>query len=99
MESRYTVHILPAEWRWAIFAATALVFSAFAPFLWVALSDTGSWQFMGALHNHADAATYIAKMVQGVNGIWLIGFLHTPEPHSGALVPVIYPLLGNLARL
>lgn len=99
MESRYTVHIMPSEWRWAIFVATALVFLAFAPFLWVAVTDTGHWQFMGALHNYADAATYIAKMVQGENGLWLIGFLHTPEPHNGALIPVIYPLLGHLARL
>jgi len=98
MESRYTIHIMPSEWRWAIFAATALVFLAFAPFLWVAATDTGNWQFMGALHNYPDAATYIAKMVQGESGLWLIGFLHTPEPHNGALIPVIYPLLGHLAR-
>lgn len=99
MESRYTVHISPSEWRWAIFAATALAFIAFTPFLWLAVTDTGPWQFMGVLHNYTDGASYLAKMGQGVNGIWLIGFLHTPEPHDGALLQVLYPLLGQLARL
>ncbi len=99
MESRYTIHIMPSEWRWAIFAATALVFLAFAPFLWVAATDTGNWQFMGTLHNYTDGATYIAKMGQGESGLWLLGFLHTPEAHSGALIQVLYPLLGHLARL
>lgn len=99
MQSRYTIHILPSEWRWVTLAAIALVSLAFAPFLWVALSNTQEWQFMGALHNYKDGASYIAKMLQGQNGQWLLHFQHTPEPHNGAFIQVIYLLLGHLSRL
>lgn len=99
MESRYTIHIMPAEWRWVILLASALVFLAFLPLLWVALTDTRDWQFMGTLHNYTDGATYISKMVTGQEGDWLIEFQHTPEPHHGAFIQVIYPLLGHLSRL
>lgn len=93
------VHIMPAEWRWVIVVAAGLALLAFAPFLWVAVSDTSQWQFMGALHNYQDAATYIAKMAQGMHGAWLLQFWHTPEPHEGALLPMLYAVLGHLARL
>ncbi len=99
MESRYTMHIMPAEWRWVTVVSIGLVLLGFAPFLWVALSDTNQWQFMGALHNYQDAATYLAKMAQGEAGAWLMQFWHTPEPHEGALIQVLYLALGHLARL
>src|SRR5690606_22859917 len=46
-----------------------------------------------------DGATYLSKMMLGMQGQWLVNFQHTPEPHSGAFLQVIYPLLGQLARL
>ncbi len=99
MESRYSLQIAPGEWRWVILLATGLVFLAFAPFIWVALSGTNQWQFMGALHNYQDGATYLSKMVQGGQGHWLIRFQHTSEDQSAAFLQVIYPLLGQIAHL
>ncbi len=99
MESRFTIHIAPAEWRWVIVVATGLVLLTFAPLVWVAVAGTNDWQFMGALHNYQDAATYISKMELGARGGWLTEFQHTPEPHPGALIAEIYPLLGQLSRV
>ncbi len=99
MQSRQTVHITAAEWRWVILIGSALVLFAFSPLLWVALRGTSNWQFMGALHNYQDGATYISKMRLGFDGGWLVYFQHTPEQHSGAFIQVIYLLLGHLARL
>lgn len=99
MQSRQTVHIMSAEWRWVILVGSTLVLLAFAPLLWVALRGTAGWQFMGVLHNFQDGATYISKMRLGYDGSWLVYFQHTPELHSGAFIQVIYLVLGQLARL
>ena len=99
MQSRQTVHIMSAEWRWVIIVGSALVLLAFLPLVWVALRGTPDWQFMGVLHNYQDGATYISKLRLGYEGNWLVYFQHTPEDHAGALMPFLYPLLGQIARL
>ncbi len=99
MQSRQTVHIMAAEWRWVIVVASAFVLLAISPLLWVALHGTPGWQFMGVLHNYLDGSTYISKMQLGYEGSWLVYFQHTPEAHNGAFIQVIYLLLGHLSRL
>jgi hypothetical protein len=101
MQSRDIIHITPAEWRWVVLVGVGLVVLAFLPLIWIALSGiSGSdWQFMGILHNYRDGATYLSKMVQGADGAWLVHFQHTPEDHNGALIQIIYPLLGHVAQL
>jgi hypothetical protein len=96
-----TIHITSAEWRWVVVFAVALTVLSFLPFLWVAFSGAGGtdWQFMGILNNYRDGATYLSKMEQGTEGTLLINFRHTPEPHSGVLIQVLYPALGQVARL
>jgi hypothetical protein len=99
--SQDTVHITSAEWRWVVIFAVALTALAFIPFLWVAFSGANGmdWQFMGVLNNYRDGATYLSKMVQGMEGTLLINFRHTPEPHDGVFIQVLYPALGQVARL
>jgi hypothetical protein len=101
MQSGFTAHVTPAEWRWATLVAVALVLLAFAPYglLVFTSAATSDWQFMGILHNSRDGATYLSKMMLGVQGDWLVHFQHTPEPHAGAFIQVIYPALGQLAGL
>lgn len=99
MQSRQTVHITAAEWRWVIVMSFLLVLLAFAPLMWVAVRGTGDWQFMGVLHNYRDGATYLSKMALGENGDWLMHFLHTPDTHGGALIQTLYIGLGHVARL
>jgi hypothetical protein len=99
MQTRHAVHIMAPEWRWVMVVGSALILLTFAPLVWVALTGASDWQFMGALHNYQDGATYLSKMEQGERGNWLIAFQHTPEPMAGAFIQVIYPLLGHLSRL
>ncbi|MBK8028852.1 MAG: hypothetical protein IPK17_04930 [Chloroflexi bacterium] len=99
MQSRQAVHIIASEWRWVIIVASGLILLAFAPLLWMALTGTSDWQFMGALHNYLDGATYLSKIVQGERGIWLTFFQHTPENYPGAFMQAIYPLLGHVSRI
>lgn len=99
MQSRQAVHIMASEWRWVIVVASGLILLTFAPLVWMALTGTSEWQFMGALHNYLDGATYLSKIVQGQNGSWLIFFQHTPERYAGAFIQVIYPFLGHLSRI
>ncbi len=93
------IHIAPAEWRWLIFVTSLLVLLAFVPLIWIAIQGTGDYVFMGALHNYLDGATYLSKMRLGTNGSLLVTFQHTPEVHNGALIQVIYPVLGYIAGL
>ncbi|MBL8165829.1 MAG: hypothetical protein JNJ61_27845 [Anaerolineae bacterium] len=98
---RDTIHVTPGEWRWVILFSGLLLLLAFMPFLWVAFSGAAAdhWQFMGMLNNYRDGATYLAKMLQGVEGMWMIEFRHTTESHAPILIQVIYPALGHLARV
>lgn len=101
MQSGYTAHITPSEWRWVIFVSVGLVLFAFTPFLLMFLGNVPGvdWQFMGVLNNHRDGATYLSKMMLGMEGEWVVHFQHTPEDHSGAFIQVIYPILGHVARV
>lgn len=97
-----SVQITSAEWRWVVLVAALLLLVAFVPFIWLALSGAGEdqWQFMGILSsNYRDGATYLSKMQQGYEGGWLVYFRHSPDAHSPVFIQVLYPLLGNIARL
>lgn len=101
MQSGFTGHVTPFEWRWVLVVSIMLVGLAFVPFLWVVINgnaDSG-WQFMGALHNHVEASAYLSRIRQGMDGDMLIQFLHTPESHTRFILQPIYPLLGQISRL
>lgn len=99
IRSTDTAHISPQEWRWLTVTASLLVLLVFAPMIWVALRGTEGWQFMGALHNYLDGATYLSKIQLGYENNWLVTFQHTPEDHAGAFIQVLYLVLGHFARL
>lgn len=101
MQSAYTGHIVPAEWRWVVIVSILLILAAFSPFVWSAAANTAEtgWQFMGTLHQYRDGAAYLSKIEQGMQGNWLSHFQHTPEPHSNAIIHIVYLALGNIARL
>ncbi len=101
MQSGYTGHVTPSEWRWVIWLSVGLIVLAFIPFLWIILvgvSDT-RWEFMGILHNYENGASHLAKVFQGTQGRWLTQFLLTPEPHIGTLFDSIYAVIGQSSRL
>ncbi len=101
MQTGFTGHVTPVEWRWVLVVSIMLVGLAFVPFLWVVINsnaDSG-WQFMGALHSHVEASAYLSRIRQGMDGDALIQFLHTPESHTRFILQPIYPLLGQISRL
>lgn len=99
MQSSYSAHVTPGEWRWVIIFGVGLVLLAFTPFVLMLVGGIAAsdWQFMGVLHNYRDGATYLSKMFLGTQGKLMVQFLHTPEPHNPALIQVLYPLLGQIA--
>ena len=101
MQSGYTGYVVRSEWRWVIFVSLVLMVIAFLPFLWVALraSNQAEWQFMGALHQHQDAAAYLSRIQQGSSGNLLVSFKHTPEPNQRLIMQIVYPLLGQFTRI
>jgi hypothetical protein len=101
MQSTYTLHITPAEWRWVISLSVCLVLLAFLPFIFLGgvVVDIGDWQFMGLLHNYEDGATYISKMMLGKRSLFLTPFQHTSEPHTGVVSNIIYSSLGRVSAL
>ncbi|MFW5771750.1 MAG: hypothetical protein ACOCZH_00400 [Phototrophicaceae bacterium] len=101
MRSNYTGHVTSAEWRWVTVVAVGLVLLAFSPFLWVLLAGvTGPEQnFVGALHDHINTAGNLGRLYEGARDSWLTHYLHTPEPHPGALIDPLYALLGQVASL
>ncbi len=101
MQSGFTGHVTPKEWRWVFVFSIILVALAFTPFLWIALSNQqqSDWQFMGALHGHIEASAYLSRIRQGMEGDFLVQYLHTPESHQSVIVQPIYALLGQVSRL
>ncbi len=87
------------EWRWLVLVSSLLVVASLLPLFVSAAAVDPDWQFMGVVHNYLDGASYLAKMRIGLNGGWLLQFLHTPEAHDGALMMLLYPTLGHLARV
>lgn len=100
MRSGYTGYVTPAEWRWVIWVGCGLIVLAFVPFLWVILGGISNtrWEFMGALHDYQNGATYLAKVFQGTQGQLIPRFIHTPETQPGTLFDFIYVLIGQLSR-
>lgn len=99
-DSSYTGFVTRSEWRWVFLVSITLLLFSFTPFIVIAVLNppNASWQFMGALHDYQDSAASMARIRQGVEGYMLVQFAHTPEPHTGALIHPIYPLLGLLSR-
>lgn len=101
MQRLKTTHVSPSEWRWVFIFGGILAVITLLPYAWAlgANASAAEWQFMGVLANPQDGASYLAKIAQGTRGAWLLKFMHTPDPHTGAGIQTFYPLLGHVANL
>jgi hypothetical protein len=99
LQAHHHVHVTAQEWRWLIVLSVTLTLIAFLPLVWLAFAGDPDWQFMGMLHNYLDGGSYLSKMQLGMQGQLLVTFQHTPEPHNGALIQTLYPLMGYIAQL
>jgi hypothetical protein len=101
MQGVRTDEVSASEWRWVIIFGGLLVAFTLLPYAWALASDApnDNWQFMGMLHAHIDAATYMAKIEQGASGQWLFTIDYSPESSPGAAINMYYIALGHLSRL
>jgi len=90
---------LSKEWRWAIGWSAALLLLSCVPYLIAWQAAPPGWHFAGILVNPLDGHSYLAKMEQGRQDLWLFQLTYTPEPHEGAFIFTFYLALGHLARL
>ncbi len=94
--------IEPREWRWVIIVSCGLALLAISPFFWVSYKNLTLEQdvfFVGALHDYANGAGDLARIYLASTDRWLSSYLHTPEPDGGALIDMVYIILGQLSRL
>ncbi|MFP4321745.1 MAG: hypothetical protein ACLFTK_04760, partial [Anaerolineales bacterium] len=87
------------EWWWVAVTTGFLVTLTLLPYAWALFVSDDVYQFMGVLSNPRDGATYISKILQGVDGAWLFELRHTPQPHEPAGFHLFYLALGHAARL
>jgi len=86
------------EWRWAAVRAALLVLTATLPYVIAYLTTPPDLYYTGFLSNPEDGNTYLAKMRQGLHGLWRSRLSYTAEPHNAELIFTYYILLGHLAR-
>jgi hypothetical protein len=84
-----------SEWRWALGISALIVALASVPYLvaW-ALVPPGS-HYTGLLINPVDGHSYLAKMVQGAAGSWMLRLPFTAESHRPAFVFTYHLALGH----
>lgn len=76
----------------------ALVLASCMPYLVAWAVRPQGTHFTGILFNPQDGNSYLAKMREGFDGLWLFRLPYTPEPQRGAPVYLFYLLLGHVAR-
>lgn len=101
MQTLRSVYVSKAEWRWVIIISGFLVALTLVPYAWALANNESEndWQFMGMLSNPKDGATYLSKIEQGRQGLWLFELRHTPESHNGAGFHTFYLFLGHASRI
>jgi hypothetical protein len=92
-------HISRTEWRWAaIWIAVALIVTS-VPYLVGWLRSTPDRVFGGFAFAIEDGYSYLAKMKQGAEGLWLFQLPYTSEAHTPAIFYLFHLLLGKFSAL
>jgi hypothetical protein len=86
------------EWAVVLCALTVILLTT-VPYLYAARSAGDQYVFGGFLFNPIDGNTYLAKMYQGREGMWLYTMPYSPEAGRGAYLFLFYLFLGHLARI
>jgi hypothetical protein len=87
------------EWRWvAVWIAVALIVTS-VPYLVGWLRSTPDRVFGGFAFAIEDGYSYLAKMKQGAEGLWLFQLPYTSEPHTPTLFYLFHLLLGKFSAL
>jgi hypothetical protein len=102
MRSAYTLFIEPKEWRWVVIISCSLALLSFIPFFVISyqgFTHQGEIVFTGTIYDSLNVAGDLVYIDIASHGEWLGHYRHTPEPHNGIFMDVVYLILGNLSRL
>ncbi len=88
-----------SEWRWVlIWIAVALLVTS-VPYLVGWLRSTPDRVFGGFAFAIEDGYSYLSKMKEGADGLWLFQLPYTSEAHTPEIFYLFYLLLGKLSVL
>ena len=88
-----------SEWRWVLAWIVVVLFITSVPYLVGWLRSTPDRVFGGFAFAVEDGYSYLAKMKQGSEGLWLFRLPYTSEIHTPALFYLFYLLLGKLSAV
>ena len=87
------------EWRWvAIWIIVALIITS-VPYLVGWLRSMPDRVFGGFAFAIEDGYSYLSKMKQGAEGLWLFTLPYTSEPHTPTIFYLFHLLLGKFSAL
>jgi hypothetical protein len=88
-----------SEWRWVlIWIAVALIVTS-VPYLVGWLRSTPDKVFGGFAFAIEDGYSYLSKMKQGAEGLWLFQLPYTSEAHTPTIFYLFHLLLGKISAL
>ena len=93
------VSITPDEWRRVAVWSGIILLLTTLPVIVGYLMPDDTYVFTGAAHHPEDVMSYLAKMRQGVEGVWAPRLPYAIEAQPGIpLLYLFYTLLGRVAR-
>ncbi|HSD83775.1 MAG TPA: hypothetical protein VLG46_07955 [Anaerolineae bacterium] len=87
------------EWRWVLFWIVVALVVTSVPYLVGWLRSTPDRVFGGFAFAIEDGYSYLAKMKQGADGLWLFQLPYTSEVHTPTIFYLFHLLLGKLSAL
>ncbi|HTP09812.1 MAG TPA: hypothetical protein VMP08_16260 [Anaerolineae bacterium] len=88
-----------SEWRWVLtWIVVALIITS-VPYLVGWLRSTPDRVFGGFAFAIEDGYSYLSKMKQGAEGLWLFTLPYTSESHTPTIFYLFYLLLGKFSAL
>ena len=87
------------EWRWVLIWIVVALIVTSVPYLVGWLRSTPDRVFGGFAFAIEDGYSYLAKMKQGADGLWLFQLPYTSEAHTPTIFYLFHLLLGKFSAL
>ncbi len=91
--------VTQTEWRWVLIWIVVALIVTSVPYVVGWLRSTPDRVFGGFAFAIEDGYSYLSKMRQGAEGLWLFQLPYTSEPHTPTIFYLFYLLLGKLSAL
>src|SRR5512137_1648682 len=88
-----------SEWRWVLMWIAVALFVTSVPYLVGWLRSTPDRVFGGFAFAIEDGYSYLSKMKQGADGLWLFQLPYTSEAHTPTIFYLFHLLLGKFSAL